>query len=375
MKQLALTLSLAFLALGATAKPERKAISENLFGVFFEDLNFAADGGLYAEMVQNRSFEYLPSEIDLKKNPTNAWHPFTAWAVEKTHSLCAVSIESAEPLNSHNRHYALIDIQSAGDAGTGLSNGGYDAMAVKSGARYNASVFLRLAGGGPMPVELSLVKDDKARTPLAKASLTLTDSDWRKYEVGLVPSADCDSARLMIMFGAAGKVAVDQVSLFPQDTYKHRPNGLRRDLAEAIAALKPAFMRFPGGCLAHGDGAANIYDWKRTIGPVEQREGDSNIWNYHQSFGLGYHEYLLFCEDIGAKPLPVLAAGVSCQNSSRRRGDGQQAIPMERMGQYVQDVLDLIDYCNGPSTSPWGAKRAEAGHPRAVQFRVYRHRQ
>lgn len=160
-----------------------------------------------------------------------------------------------------------------------------------------------------------------------------------------------------------GTVAVDMVSLFPIDTYKGRKNGLRRDIAETIAALKPAFVRFPGGCLAHGDGLDNIYQWKNTIGPVEQRKGDKNIWNYHQSMGLGYFEYFQFCEDIGAKPLPVIAAGVSCQNSARRRGDGQECVPMEDMLQYIQDILDLVEYCNGPSTSEWGSKRAAAGHP------------
>ena len=142
-----------------------------------------------------------------------------------------------------------------------------------------------------------------------------------------------------------------------------RKNGLRKDIAMVIAGLKPKFMRFPGGCLSHGDGIANIYDWKKTIGPVEQRKGDKNIWNYAQTFGLGYYEYLQFCEDIGAKPIPVVAAGVSCQNSARTRGTGQEAIPMNEMERYIRDILDLIEYCNGPASSEWGAKRAEAGHP------------
>lgn len=355
-----LLLNLSFLA--SFAAPREKAISPNLFGIFFEDLNYAADGGLYAEMVQNRSFEYQPSDIDTHKNPGGLYNPFTAWTVEKTHSLCHVTIESRCPLNANNTHYAQIEIVSPGDAGAGLGNTGYDGMVVRQGAVYNFSAFLRTTAAA-MPVDVQLVAGDKQHTVLAAATFTASGDEWRRYDARLTATASSDSAKLRVLFRAEGTVAADMVSLFPQDTYKGRANGLRRDLAETIAALRPAFMRFPGGCLAHGDGIANIYDWKRTIGPVEQRREDSNIWNYRQSFGLGYYEYLLFCEDIGAKPLPVLAAGVSCQNSSRRRGDGQQAIPMERMGEYVQDVLDLIEYCNGPATSTWGKKRAEAGHP------------
>ena len=198
---------------------------------------------------------------------------------------------------------------------------------------------------------------------MADTSFTASSSTWKQYEMVLRSRSDADTAALSLLFKKRGTVAVDMVSLFPIDTYKGRKNGLRRDIAETIAALKPAFVRFPGGCLAHGDGLDNIYQWKNTIGPVEQRKGDKNIWNYHQSMGLGYFEYFQFCEDIGAKPLPVIAAGVSCQNSARRRGDGQECVPMEDMLQYIQDILDLVEYCNGPSTSEWGSKRAAAGHP------------
>ena len=165
-----------------------------------------------------------------------------------------------------------------------------------------------------------------------------------------------------------GKVALDMVSLFPEKTFHNRPNGLRADLAQVIADLEPKFMRFPGGCLVHGDGLDNIYHWKETIGPVEQRKPQPNIWRYHQSKGLGYFEYFQFCEDIGAKPLPVVAAGVCCQNSNflvtHKYGIGQLGLPMDQMPAYVQDVLDLIEFANGPVTSTWGAKRAAAGHPK-----------
>ena len=155
------------------------------------------------------------------------------------------------------------------------------------------------------------------------------------------------------------------VSLFPANTFNKRPNGLRADIATAIAELKPKFMRFPGGCLVHGDGLGNMYRWKNTIGPPEQRIDQKNIWNYHQSVGLGYYEYFQFCEDIGAAPLPVVAAGVSCQNSGgtwRTGGNGQKAIPINEMQAWIQDVLDLIEWANGPASSDWGAKRSAAGH-------------
>jgi alpha-L-arabinofuranosidase len=170
-------------------------------------------------------------------------------------------------------------------------------------------------------------------------------------------------ARLVLLVKAPGQLALDEVSLFPQKTFKDRKNGLRADLAQCIADLHPKFMRFPGGCLVHGDGLGNFYRWKDTIGPVEQRKAQANIWRYHQSVGLGYFEYFQFCEDIGAKPLPVVAAGVSCQNSTRSRGTGQQCIPLADMPAYVQEVLDLIEWANGPADSTWGAKRAAAGHP------------
>jgi alpha-L-arabinofuranosidase len=160
-----------------------------------------------------------------------------------------------------------------------------------------------------------------------------------------------------------GGLALDEISVFPHKTFHDRPNGLRADLAQTIADIKPRFVRFPGGCLVHGDGLGNMYRWKDTIGPVEARRPQRNIWGYHQSVGLGFYEYFQFCEDIGAKPLPIVAAGVCCQNAGQTSGVGQRGIPMEQMPQYVQDVLDLIEWANGPATSTWGAKRAAAGHP------------
>ena len=167
----------------------------------------------------------------------------------------------------------------------------------------------------------------------------------------------------MVLSLTKGGVALDEISLFPHKTFKNRANGLRADLAQAIADLQPKFMRFPGGCLVHGHGLDNMYRWKDSIGPIEQRRGQPNLWGYHQSLGLGYFEFFQFCEDIGAKPLPVVPAGVCCQNADNQGGTGQRGLSLDAMPAYIQDVLDLIEWANGPATSTWGAKRAAAGHP------------
>lgn len=339
-----------------------KPISENLMGIFFEDLNYAADGGLYAEMVQNRSFEYSPTDVDLSRNRQNNWHFFTAWEfLKEGNAIGTISLETNEPIHPNNPHYLVLDVLTSGQQGAGIRNNGYDGIVVYKNEVYDFSVFLRKISGNNIPVKVKLI-NNKNQT-LAEANLTLQSNNWEKYTTQLIPTADADTTSLVVLFQDKGKIAIDMVSLFPQNTFKNRPNGLRKNIAEAIAELKPSFVRFPGGCLAHGDGLDNIYNWKRTIGPVEQRLEDKNIWNYRQSFGLGYFEYFQFCEDIGAMPIPIVAAGVSCQNSARARGTGQECIPMEHMHDYIQDVLDLIEYANGSATSTWGRERAIAGHP------------
>ncbi len=218
----------------------------------------------------------------------------------------------------------------------------------------------RLPSTAPLTIRL----ESKDGALLGQASFNGITNDWRKFSSAIRATATDPDARLVIGTTGSGAVALDMISLFPQKTFKNRPNGLRADLAQTIAELKPKFVRFPGGCLAHGDGIDNIYHWKNTIGPVERRKAQPNIWRYHQTTGLGYFEYFQFSEDIGAKPLPVVAAGVSCQNSNHQPGTGQQCIPLANMDEYIQDVLDLVEYANGPVTSTWGAKRAAAGHPK-----------
>jgi alpha-L-arabinofuranosidase len=342
-----------------------KKISSDLLGLFFEDINYAADGGLYAELVQNRSFEYNPAE-------KREWNPFSYWEfIVPGHSLGNISVETNSPIHPNNPNYVVIDAEYIGnypqvkvESGVGLKNSGFDGIVVRQGEKYNFSMFARQLTDAPMDFLVSL------QTPkgdiLAQTKVTTSDKSWKKYMSVLTATANCDSASLVLLAKTNGKIALDMVSLFPEKTFKNRPNGLRADIAQKLADMQPRFMRFPGGCLVHGNGVGNMYRWKNTIGPVEERKGQRNIWGYHQSVGLGYFEYFQFCEDIGAKPLPVLPAGVSCQNSGGTHvigGAGQKALGMDDMDEYIQEVLDLIEWANGPVTSTWGAKRAVAGHP------------
>jgi len=335
-----------------------RPISPDLFGILFEDISYAADGGLYAELIQNRSFEYGPAD-------RKGWDPLTGWNYEtEGFGYGNLTVQTEAPLNSNNPHYVQLTVEEPGQEGIGLTNGGYDGIAVQANAKYNFSAWIRQLSDAPVPMEIQL--RGKKGVLLGKAEFTTKPGAWQKYAASIPVTQAEDSGYLVVLAKGKGRLALDEISLFPDNTFKHRPNGLRADLAQAIADLHPKFMRFPGGCLVHGDGLGNIYRWKNTIGPVEQRPEQKNIWNYHQSAGLGYFEYFQFCEDIGAKPVPIVAAGVSCQNSGgtwRIGSTGQKGLPMEEMKAYIQDVLDLIDYANAPATSTWGAKRTAAGHP------------
>lgn len=247
----------------------------------------------------------------------------------------------------------------------GLQNSGFDGIVIKAGERYDVSLFARQLAypEGALTVRL----ESKSGELLGEVKLPVLTGGWKKYAATIEATNSATDARLVVLAFHPGRIGLDEISLFPQKTFRDRPNGLRADLAQAIADIHPKFMRFPGGCLAHGDGLDNFYRWQETIGPVEQRKGQRNVWGYHQSVGLGYFEYFQFCEDIGATPLPVVPAGVSCQNSgagvTKRWEEGQRGLPLDEMPAYIQDVLDLIEWANGPATSPWGAKRAAAGHP------------
>ena len=335
---------------------ERKAISNELIGIFFEDISYGADGGLYGELIQNRDFEYSAAD-------RGGWHSLTAWELKGEGSTVAIGTE--RPIHANNCHYATLSTSAIGAT---LENGGYDGIALKAGDLYDLSLMARKASGKSSKLLISLVGEEGET--LASKSITVGTAEWKILKATFKATKDAPKARLVIAPQTTGAVDIDMVSLFPRNTFKNRKNGLRADLAQVIADMKPKFVRFPGGCAAHGDGLDNMYLWKRSIGKLEERQHMPNIWNYHQTLGLGYYEYFLFCEDIGAEPLPVIPAAVPCQNSSHG-GHGQQGgVPMDEMDAFIQDILDLIEWANGDAkTTKWGRVRAEAGHPKPFNLK------
>ena len=346
-----------------TAQPEEtKEISDLLMGIFFEDINYSADGGLYAELIQNRDFEYDPSDREGDKN----WNSTHSWKLEGENATFTIS--TSDPIHPNNPHYAVLKTNQPGAA---LTNTGFDGIALKAGEKYDFSLFARIPEGsksGKLLVRLVDADD----TVQGETTVTVSSRSWKTYKAVLTAKASADT-RLELRPQSAGEIELDMISLFPQNTFKGRKNGLRPDLAQTLADMHPRFVRFPGGCVAHGDGLKNIYQWKNTIGPLEARKPARNLWGYHQSMGLGYYEYFQFCEDIGAEPLPVLAAGVPCQNSACHgdlRGGQQGGIPMSEMGAYIQDILDLIEWANGDARkTKWGKIRAESGHPKPFNLK------
>jgi alpha-L-arabinofuranosidase len=336
-----------------------KKISDELLGIFFEDINYAADGGLYAELVQNRDFEYILADT---KGRDKTWNSTKAWSLKGETSRYV--IDSINPIHPNNKHYAKITIQ---QTGTALANEGFDGIAIKAGDKYVFSVFARTAEVKGAKLLVRLI--GKNGEVYGEASTAAIAKDWKQYYTTLTAKTTVADAHLEVVPQMTGTLDLDMISLFPQKTFKGHENGLRADLAKTLADLKPKFIRFPGGCVAHGDGLDNIYKWKNTIGPVEARKPMRNLWRYHQTVGLGYFEYFQFCEDIGAAPLPVIAAGVPCQNSSTGGAGQQCGIPMSEMGEYVQDILDLVEYANGGVNTKWGKKRAEAGHPKPFNLK------
>ncbi|NDV66974.1 alpha-L-arabinofuranosidase C-terminal domain-containing protein [Bacteroides sp. 224] len=337
----------------------KKKISDLLIGIFFEDINYAADGGLYAELIQNRGFEY---DLSDKQGRDNTWDHSKSWALKGDKTL--FTIDTVAPLHPNNKHYAKLEITQVGAA---LTNEGFNGIPLKTGDKYYFSLFSRVLNGKGGKFIIRLV--DGEGNICAQSSVNTSSVNWKKQEITLTSKTTVTNAHLEILPQFAGTVALDMISLFPQKTFKGRRNGLREDLAQVLADMKPRFVRFPGGCVAHGNGLENMYRWKNTVGPLEARKSQRNIWNYHQTAGLGYFEYFQFCEDIGAEPVPVVAAGVPCQNSSIG-GNGQQGgIPMCEMDDYVQEVLDLIEWANGDVKTKWGKLRAEAGHPKPFNLK------
>jgi alpha-L-arabinofuranosidase len=349
-------------------------VSPTLYGAFFEEINRAGDGGLYAEMLQNRSFEDAPEPV--------AWTLLKSAGAEASWSL-----DTGEPLNANNPHSLRLHIIRLTGDRVGIANDGFkgapldgkeatdkavadwlprfaaaaakstDGVNIRAQAEYRLSFFARAADGFNGSLTATLERRDG--TILARANVAGVGIGWQKFEAVLKASGNETDARFVLAATTPGTLWLDMISLFPAATFKGRPNGLRPDLAGMMAALSPAFLRFPGGSFVEGLRLADAYRWKRTIGDVATRPGFQGIWGYRSTDGLGYHEYLQLCEDLGAEPLFVSNCGMS----------EREFAPPDKMSEWIQDTLDAIEYANGPSTSPWGARRARNGHPAPYNLR------
>lgn len=337
-----------------TVRPDRVTGQlGDLYGIFFEDLNHAADGGLYAEMVQNRSFEFCAVD-----NPS--YHPLMAWEkIEKKYSRMQWWIQDSHPYSRRNPHYLVCEIFETG-MGAGVRNTGFTpGMYLQKGEKYRFSCLAATDGRGELPLRLVL-ENDEGRN-LGQADIVVSNGTvWNHYEAEITAQETTTAGNLSIYIDAVGRLYLDMVSLFPQKTFMQQRNGLRADIATLLADLKPRFMRFPGGCLVH-DGSINaedrdsLYRWKNTIGVLEERPARRNNWGYNQTLGLGYYEYFCFCEEIGAKPLPVLPAGYDPHH--------QRKVAFDQLDEWIQEALDLISFANDDASAQWGRIRCELGHP------------
>lgn len=328
-------------------------IQPTMYGIFFEDINLGADGGLYAELVKNRSFEFA--------NPMMGWEQPNS----DRHSLneksgYAIAIKTEKEVN---RHMLRVEVKNA--AGYSLVNEGFRGMGIRANDIYNVSVMAANQSGSISKIKFQLV--DEKGTVIGETSISVSGKDWKTYKGQIKATKTEAKAKLKITFDNTGVINIDMVSIFPKDTWNGRENGLRKDMVQKLYDLNPGFLRFPGGCIVEGRTLEERYQWKKSIGPVEDREMIINRWNvefghkqtpdYFQTFGLGFFEYFQLSEDIGAEPLPVLSCGMACQFNT-----GELA-PMAELDPFVQDAVDLIEFANGPVTSVWGKKRAEMGHP------------
>jgi alpha-N-arabinofuranosidase len=331
-------------------------INHAMWGIFFEDINFGADGGLYAELVKNRSFEFPDALMGWKE-------------VSQPGAKGTLSIATDAPFNTANPHYLRIGAQH--QAAFGAANNGFRGIGVRAGEEYDFSTQARVKTGSPVLV-IQLV-DEGGKILAAEKIKTLT-AEWAEKTTTLHPKETVRKARLNVLVENGGTVDLDMVSLFPRGTWKRRPSGLRADMVQWLADMKPGFMRFPGGCIVEGDTLTNRYQWKTTIGPIAERKLIINRWNkefkhrptpdYYQSFGLGFFEYFQLCEDIGAQPLPILNCGMACQFNSG------ELCPLDQIDPYIQDAIDLVEFANGPANSVWGAKRAAMGHSKPFALKM-----
>lgn len=331
-------------------------IPSTMYGIFFEDINYAADGGLYAELIKNRSFEF----------PDN----YAGWTISGK-----VSLKDDGPFKK-NPHYVRLAPSGHRDKHTMIENEGFFGIGVKANAEYRFSVWARVPDGGNAKIWIDLVEnatmtDDQK---IGNAGLDISGKDWKKYTVTLKAKKTLDKAHLRVWGDSKTTTDLEHVSLFPVDTYKGHENGMRKDLAESLEQLKPGVFRFPGGCIVEGTDLATRYQWKNSVGPVENRPLNENRWHYtfthryfpdyFQSYGLGFYEYFLLSEEIGAEPLPVLNVGMSCQFQNGIENENEVHVPLDQLQPYIDDCIDLIDFANGdPATNQWAKLRADMGHP------------
>lgn len=327
-------------------------VQPTMYGIFFEDINYAADGGLYGELVKNRSFEFPDALM--------GWKAFGKFEVKNDGPF------------ERCPHYVVLGYSGHNDTATGLQNEGYFGIGIEKAEDYRFSVWAK-AVSCDATVEVSLVDENtmEEHQEFATAELKVSGNEWKKYELVLKPTKTVQKANLRLLLKGKNSVALEHVSLFPKHTFKDRDNGMRRDLAQALYDLHPGVFRFPGGCIVEGSSLEQRYQWKNSIGPVENRPLNGNRWlstfnyrlfpDYYQSYGLGFYEYFLLSEDIGAEPLPVLNVGMACQYQNWNNPKAH--VPVDSLQPYIQDCLDLIEFANGDVNTTWGKKRAEMGHP------------
>jgi alpha-L-arabinofuranosidase len=326
-------------------------VQPTMWGVFFEDINMGADGGIYAELIKNRSFEFSK--------------PLMGWKVEQKPFIeGAVTVQNRQGANLSNPRFLRVQLNNAAKGALSMTNEGFRGIGIKKNLRYDFSFLYRSAGSDiKVHVELLNAKNEIIGNAVSEVSAT---SDWKKQAVNFTSTDTVLKGQCRIWFEGTGTIDLDMISLFPEDTWKKRPAGMRADMIQLLADMKPGFIRFPGGCIVEGFDLSNRYQWKKTIGPVEERQLIINRWNiefahrpapdYFQTFGLGFFEYFQLAEDIGAEALPILNCGMACQFNSA------EVVPLDQLDPYVQDALDLIEFANGDVTTTWGKKRADMGH-------------
>ena len=319
-------------------------IQPDMYGVFFEDINFGADGGLYAELIKNRSFEF--------HQPFVGWTPFGN-----------VDVQNENPCFDRNTNYVRLN-ETGLRRGTGLENNGFTGIGYQQNNTYNFSFFARSMDDNEKKFKIELVSAEN--NEIGNIELLVQGKTWKKYSCQIKATATSAKGKLRLILQTEGEVDLDHISLFPSETWKNRENGLRKDIVEVLYDLNPGVFRFPGGCIIEGNTLDTRYQWKNSVGPVENRPLNENRWNYtfkhrffpdyYQTYGLGYYEFFLLSEDLGAEPLPVISCGLACQYEST------ECVAIDDLEPYIQDAVDLIEFANGPVESKWGKVRAEMGH-------------